>query len=138
MIKMTDTKLVILVFDENGKVFLVLKNPRNNPNRDVFWQLPEVSVTGDLSMNEQAKRLLLDEYNIELSDSEVVCVCESMEEAYHIISIGLASYNSDISDIEIKNIKDNIAYGFYDMDALGVNVNESSRSIIKKYTHHNK
>ena len=138
MLKMVNTEFEVMVFDDQNRVFLVLKNPYNNADREVSWQLPKSSISGDTTIDEQAQRLMLDEYNIRISTTDLVIACDSMEELQYLISIGVVSYDNVLDDIEIENIKEDIAYNFYDMNELPKNMVDSSKRIINKYKEHNK
>ena len=132
MLKMVNTEFEVMIFDDEKKLFLVLKNPYNNSSNDVYWQLPKADV-GDVLMEEKARKLLENEYSIILNNSEIFCACESITDLNHLISIGLVSNDSDVSNTQINDIKTDIAYCFYDMDSLPKNLLESSKQVIKKY-----
>ena len=138
MLKIVKTEFEIMVLDEQDRVFLVLKNPYNNSNREVTWQLPSKEVSGDLTMTDAATKMISDEYNFSIENPTAFCSCDSMHDLYYLISIGLVSEDNLVNQIEIKDIKENIAYKFCDLDDLPQSLSETSRMIINKYKNRKK
>lgn len=129
--------LGVIIFNDKREVLLILRNDNaeladSDMRLEGTWTLPAGKVKTNESIFEAAKRKVMQEVNLTISDLKIVSIADDINEFAHFVTIGVLA-NHAVGDISLGDTLEHVAYDYFSLDKLPKNLCDPSKKIIDNY-----
>ena len=129
--------LGVIIFDESGKVLLILRNEDakladSDMRLEGTWTLPAGKVKLGETVFEAAKRKALSEVNLTIDDLSIVSIADDINEYAAFVTLGILAGESS-GEVNLGNTQEHVAFKYFELDELPENLCEPSKRILRNY-----
>lgn len=134
---MPGTGLGIILFNDAGEILLIKRNDdaikaASDMRLEGTWTLPAGKIKYGETIFQAAKRKAMQEVNLSIDDLSIISIADDINEYAHFITFGILArmWNGEIN---LGDTEEQVAYDWFNIEKLPVNLCEPSKKIIDNY-----
>lgn len=134
---MPGTGLGIILFNDAREILLIKRNDdaikaASDMRLEGTWTLPAGKIKYGETIFQAAKRKAMQEVNLSIDDLSIISIADDINEYAHFITFGILArmWNGEIN---LGDTEEQVAYDWFNIEKLPVNLCEPSKKIIDNY-----